>query len=183
MIFLFSFIQHQVSFQSILFQTCWHISSVSSAEYPSSSFSRPADSSLSLLGFDFDWMKGNLTQTLRRTNSYKHLAHVKPLHYLKAIGSHYFLIGENEPLLKLKVLKWTYPEVTIPNPVSHYRGGGEPLLKDLRFQETLGAQGSEVNLPRCPYSKHPIPSLFAPWAWCRTSAGDKNSTISQALLL
>ena len=92
-------------------------SSVSSAEYPSFSFSRPVDCSLSLLGFDSDWMKGNLTQTLRRTNSYKHLVHVKPLHYLKAIGSDHFLIGENEPLLKLKVLKWTYPEVTIPNPV------------------------------------------------------------------
>jgi len=138
MIFLFSFIQHQVSFQSILFQTCWHISSVSSAEYPSSSFSRPADSSLSLLGFDFDWMKGNLTQTLRRTNSYKHLAHVKPLHYLKAIGSHYFLIGENEPLLKLKVLKWTYPEVTIPNPVSHYRGGWTTFKRS----EVSGDSGS-----------------------------------------
>lgn len=180
MIFLLPFIQHHVSFQCTLFQTCWHLSSVSSAEYPSSSFSRPADSSLSLLGFDFDWMKGNLTQTLRRTNSYKHLSHVKPLHYLKAIGSHYFLIRENEPLSRF----WSEPIQRSPPQIqwSHYRGS-EPLLKALRFQETLGAQGSEVNLPRCPYSKHPIPSLFAPWAWCRASTGDKNSTISQALLL
>ena len=72
----------------------------SSAQYPSSPLSDqqiPAwlccDLTLvARLGFDSGCMKGNLTQILRKTSSFKHLPHLRPLHYLKAIGSLYILM-------------------------------------------------------------------------------------------
>lgn len=121
-----SFIQHlQVSFQCNPFQTCWHIFFSFFSPVSLFSFVRPADSSLALLGFDSGCMKGNLTQILRKTSAFKHLPHLRPLHYLKPIESLYILMER---------------------------------------RTTSEAQGSEVNLLRCPHPKpqHPTPSLFAP---------------------
>lgn len=101
-----SFIQHgQVSFQCILFQTCWHnfLSTVSLF-----CFSRPAEFSLALLGLDYccqtlgsdsGCLKGKVIQVPRWTSSCKHLAHLGSLITERNRESLFSNEG-NEPLLK-----------------------------------------------------------------------------------